>query len=156
MRGKSRYRNLIDIEKAFCFFVNKKHSEIISMADIVGNSCSYERRGVKVEEWQDDKWVKIETVPYHLKFNTWYKSEFFKFKGFKKGTLHLEFLDDKLYQDFNHFVCASKNWIPNETSNPAKEKKSRKSKQKENKETSKTVNNSDNKEVNDILDFLNN
>ena len=44
-------------------------------------------------------------------FGEWYDSEFFKAKLFKKGTLHLEFNDEWLYQQFNLTACKYKNWL---------------------------------------------
>lgn len=46
-----------------------------------------------------------------LSFNTWYDSEHFEFKLFKKGTLHLRFKDDELYKIFNQVACKSKSWL---------------------------------------------
>lgn len=46
-----------------------------------------------------------------LSFNTWYDSEHFEFKLFKKGTLHLRFKDDELYKIFNQVACKGKSWL---------------------------------------------
>lgn len=40
------------------------------------------------------------------------ESEFFTFKFWKKGTLHITFKDEKLWQEFNMRACANKNWLP--------------------------------------------
>lgn len=48
-------------------------------------------------------------------FGTWIDSEFFKFKVFKKGTIHLMFKDEWLYQEFNRIVAKGKNWLPKES-----------------------------------------
>ncbi|MCP4761329.1 MAG: DUF4942 domain-containing protein, partial [archaeon] len=39
-------------------------------------------------------------------------SEFFNFRCYKKGTLHLHFKDDWLWEEFNMRACAGKNWLP--------------------------------------------
>ena len=40
------------------------------------------------------------------------ESEFFKLKSHYKGTLHLTFLDEKLWERFNATACEGKNWLP--------------------------------------------
>jgi predicted RNA methylase len=41
------------------------------------------------------------------------ESEFFKLKSHYKGTLHLTFLDEKLWERFNATAVDGKNWLPN-------------------------------------------
>lgn len=41
----------------------------------------------------------------------WHDSEFFEFKMFKKGTLHLKFKDENLWKKFNIQACSAKNWL---------------------------------------------
>jgi len=40
------------------------------------------------------------------------QSEFFFFRCYKKGTLHITFKDKFLWQEFNMRACAGKNWLP--------------------------------------------
>ncbi len=80
-------QNIIDIEKAMCFLDGRKHSEINS---ITNNDCIL--------------WGKK------------YESQYFYFRIYKKGTygggtIHLEFKDEYLYQQFNRIACEGKNWI---------------------------------------------
>lgn len=44
-------------------------------------------------------------------FGKWYENENFKFKAFKKGTIHLEFKSSIVHQAFNEIACRNKNWI---------------------------------------------
>lgn len=46
------------------------------------------------------------------KFQNTCESRYFKIKFFKKGTVHLEFKDKKLWDLFNMTACAAKNWLP--------------------------------------------
>lgn len=39
-------------------------------------------------------------------------STFFKISAFKKGTIHLEFLDDNILRRFNVTACKGKGWLP--------------------------------------------
>lgn len=43
-----------------------------------------------------------------IEFHTWYDWGFFKVKGFKKGTLHVEFKNDKVWEMFNRKVSKIK------------------------------------------------
>jgi hypothetical protein len=43
------------------------------------------------------------------------ESEFFSLRFFKKGTLHLTFKDEQLWQRFNQFVARERGWLPGET-----------------------------------------
>jgi len=35
-------------------------------------------------------------------------------KFYKKGTIHLTFKDEALYQEFNYRACHAKKWLPND------------------------------------------
>lgn len=45
-----------------------------------------------------------------LQFGQWYEWGFFRFKGFKKGTMHFEFVDEDLWARFNQKVAEIKGW----------------------------------------------
>lgn len=87
----STREKLLDIEKALCFVSGKKFT------DIKSNSIESVVSRIRNSD---------------LAFGNWYDSEFFKFKIFKKGTLHLEFKDKFLYEQFNIIACKGKNWLP--------------------------------------------
>lgn len=52
-----------------------------------------------------------QTIKEGVEFSKWYKSEFFRFKVFKKGTIHFEFLDEKIWNQFNNRACEGKKWL---------------------------------------------
>ena len=55
-------------------------------------------------------------------WGTWFEWGFFRCKGFKKGTMHFEFLDEDVWFKFNYEVAKNRGWtLPKKT-----EKKSRK------------------------------
>lgn len=60
-----------------------------------------------------DSLQKLRDYVYHSKLNygTWYEWAFFKIKGFKKGTMHFEFLDEKVWMLFNQEVAKQRGWI---------------------------------------------
>jgi len=78
---------IADIEKAMCFITGKKYEDIDSIAD--KDQCNVS-----------------------LSFGEWHDSEFFEFRGFKKGTMHIKFKSEKVYQEFNKIACDGKNWLP--------------------------------------------
>lgn len=102
---------ITDIEKALCFVSGKKY-EGIKHNTIRELVTSREKELVT----HKDKWGKeysyYENVRKYLAIGVWHDSEFFKFKGFKKGTLHLEFKDKDVYEKFNKLACQGKSWLP--------------------------------------------
>jgi hypothetical protein len=58
-----------------------------------------------------DKLGKIKTGD---EFESEVDSHFFKLKFFKKGTLHLYFKDEKLWDEFNMRACLNKKWLPDQ------------------------------------------
>lgn len=83
--------NILDLEKAMCFISGKTF-------DTISNSTSI----VHI--------VKNNSIPFGEVFD----SEFFLFKVYKKGTIHLTFKDDYLYQRFNIIACLDKGWLTDE------------------------------------------
>ena len=72
---------IIDIEKAMCFIMKKSFGNINSI------------------------------TKQNIQWGVKYDSEFFEFRFYKKGTLHLYFKDVYLYEQFNIVACKSKNWL---------------------------------------------
>jgi len=91
---------ICDIQKGLCFITGKKIEAIESIEKSINkeNVLSENKR----------TWEKL------LQTNTWYDSEFFEFKVFLKGTMHLKFKDDELYKKFNLTACKMKNWLKGE------------------------------------------
>jgi len=79
-----------DIEKALCFITGKQFEAI--KANTIGQIV-HDRRG-------------------KMEYGVWYESEFFDFKFFKKGTIHLRFRDKEVCTKFNIEACQGKNWLP--------------------------------------------
>ena len=72
---------IIDIEKAMCFIMKKSFGNINSI------------------------------TKQNIQWGVKYDSEFFEFRFYKKGTIHLYFKDVYLYEQFNIVACKSKNWL---------------------------------------------
>lgn len=82
----SKENQLSDIDKALCYISGKNLKEISSLHDSLRENMKQGLKG-----WE---------------------SEFFKFKWYLKGTLHLEFKDKFLWQEFNTRACAKRQWLP--------------------------------------------
>lgn len=46
-----------------------------------------------------------------VQWGTWFNWAFFRVKGFKKGTMHFEFLDEKVWMTFNKAVAEQRGWV---------------------------------------------
>lgn len=73
-----------DLEKVLCNLIGKNISRVVTIDEVV-------KKGVE--------------------FGKWNESEFFKFKIFKKGTIHFEFIDEKIWNEFNRKACEGKRWL---------------------------------------------
>lgn len=77
--------NSIDeLTKALCFLTGKDYETI--------GSVEYKRGGIS------------------LQFGEWFIHGFLRMKGYKKGSLHSEFIDEKLWEQFNIAAVKGKGW----------------------------------------------
>lgn len=59
-----------------------------------------------------------------IPWGEWVEWGYFRIKGFKKGTMHFEFRDEKLWMDFNQRVAKIKGWaLPKKTEKKSRSKK---------------------------------
>ena len=82
----SRYTEYMDIDKVMCYLSGHKLENIVTLKEAVS----------KVSVGDFGK----------------YQSTFFYFRCYKKGTLHIEFKDELLWQEFNMRACDGKHWLP--------------------------------------------
>ena len=81
-----RMSEFADIEKCMCYLTGKKYENICFLDDRI-------------------KQVTVGDSSVHT-------SEFFDFRCYKKGTIHLYFKDEWLWKEFSMRACAGKNWLP--------------------------------------------
>jgi len=81
-----RYQEFADIEKVMCYLTGRDYAQTPSIRDFINK-------------------VQIGDGSEH-------ESSFFYFRCFKKGTLHLRFKDEKLWEQFNQQACKGKMWLP--------------------------------------------
>lgn len=109
--------NVNDVEKALCHIMGMDYNSLYSVVD------SLQRRfGI------------IGTVKTGEPFdNSEIDSTFFTIKFYKKGTVHLYFKSEKVWEEFNMRACLKKNWLPDEEAREytARKKQESKAKQQE-------------------------
>lgn len=79
---------LDDLDKIMCYLGGYEYSNIQSLTSAL-------REAIRCGCWQRP-----------------FESSFFKFRFYKKGTLHIDFLDLELLEDFNVMACQFKKWLP--------------------------------------------
>lgn len=96
----SSYRasNINDITKALCYICGTNYDNIGSI-----DMFMYDNR---------------------IEWGQWHEWGFFKFRCYKKGTMHFEFLDEKVWEKFNLEVAKIKGWELPENSRSYKKGKS--------------------------------
>lgn len=63
------------------------------------------------------QYLRENDIPY----GEWFNFGYFRIKGFKKGTMHFEFLDENLWMEFNQRVAKIKGWaLPKKTASKGK------------------------------------
>ena len=56
----------------------------------------------------------------NMEWGQWYEWGFFRIRGYKKGTMHFEFVDEKVWETFNRRAAEIKGWALPQTSNSTK------------------------------------
>lgn len=91
--------NSNDVMKALCNLTGEDYNKMISL-----NSFIYEHN-IPWGEWVD--WVNVER---DYQGNVIAKHGFFRIRGYKKGTMHFEFIDEDVWYKFNQAVAKIKGW----------------------------------------------
>jgi hypothetical protein len=99
-RAKVRYGGrhtelLDDMTKALCYITGQQYNQRETLyTQFVGTPVTVEGK----TQYEYKHW------------GTWYDWGFFKVKLFKKGTLHAQFLDPKVWEQFNRAVAKAKGY----------------------------------------------
>ena len=131
--GYDNYDRLTDLQKAMCYLTGKKY-EYESLYSFfsrktVRKEFNPTEKDIKeqeeriraylrnsLEDWSEakikrralevihKKQMEGVEVPEYKEFGKWYDFGFFMIKGFKKGTLHCKFKDDKEWEMLNRAV----------------------------------------------------
>ena len=97
----SGYRadNIEDVIRALCYITGTPYESTCSLKDFVGNNNL---------EW--GKWYTMGKWSYKENQPAEWVSGFFKIRGYKKGTMHFEFIDEDVWAKFNIAVAKIKGW----------------------------------------------
>lgn len=95
-----------DIDKVCCFLTGTNY-----------DTCYTIERALKV------RFDRLGKVYPGESFEDTCESEFFEMRFFKKGTLHLTFKEEALWQEFNLRACAGKLWLPEQDMKAYRERK---------------------------------
>lgn len=91
----SNENRLEDVNKALCYITGTDYESIGSLSNAIRSSDIF---------WGE-----------------WFEWGFFRCKGFKKGTMHFEFLDEDVWFKFNYEVAKFRGWnLPKKTENKRK------------------------------------
>ena len=115
-----------DIIKALCFLTGKDCEKQIALSPFFSYKYKLAIDGeilVGYENWDSDhsriihrksdlekNGNKYEIVTVEGEWGQWYDWGFFRVRGYKKGTMHFEFIDEKVWELFNRRVAEIKGW----------------------------------------------
>ena len=102
-----------DIIKAICFITGKPYE----WKEVDSHGYEVSRRMPSLHQFTHDN---------HLAWGEWHEWDFFRIKGFKKGTMHFEFIDEEVWWKFNQAVAKQRGWSLPQTSNKSKKEARRK------------------------------
>ena len=102
---------LDDLNKALCFLSGSKWEDI----GTTWNFFHYPDQSYQVNGRQ--------ISPGIVEWGSWFNFGFFKIKGYKKGSGHIEFSDEKIWIQFNQVACKAKGWqLPETTTHDFRKK----------------------------------
>lgn len=97
----SRCDQIDDICKALCYMTGKNYEDVGSL---------YSR-------------VNCENRSQRPQWGQWFEWGFFRCRGYKKGTMHFEFIDENVWAQFNQVVAKKRGWKIGSQTKTAKTKK---------------------------------
>jgi len=98
---EASYRNsenyvIDDLTKALCYIMGEDYNKMQDWWNFTHNYKKVEKYG------------RFENEAQYLEFGQWYDFNFFQIKGFKKGTVHVKFKDEDIWNRFNQIACKAK------------------------------------------------
>lgn len=95
-----------DIDRVMCYITGKRYEDFTEPI----KEYAYDVKDC-------DKEFKMKSIQQAIRQtrvgdSSLQESEFFFLRSYKKGTLHLEFKDKDLWQEFNMRACSGKRWLP--------------------------------------------
>lgn len=96
--SKSNVELIEDFQKALCFVTGEDYNQCIEFYSFVNYTETEE--SIEKKSFHKD-YIKRD-------YGTWYDWGFFRFKAFKKGTIHFEFKNEKVWGMFNQRIAKIK------------------------------------------------
>lgn len=98
-----------DLFKALYFVTGVYNDSLPSIRQFMeGTLIRYDSKEFNYIKENDPINLDLKTKGPRLEFGKWYEYGFFKIKAFKKGTMHFEFLDPKVWEAFNRTAAKAK------------------------------------------------
>ena len=94
--GRHSLEVIEDFQKSLCHLTGEDYNDYTNFHSFVNNTLDKE---------QPNAFPK---VYIRREFGTWYDWGFFRFKAFKKGTIHFDFKDEKVWAMFNQIIAKIK------------------------------------------------
>ena len=74
-------------------------------------------------EWESIGWLSSHVSKLRPHWGEWFEWGFFRCRGYKKGTMHFEFIDENVWYRFNQEVAQRRGWKIGKQSNTKKSRK---------------------------------
>lgn len=106
--NSSKWNEYSDIERVMCYLAGKNYDDFTELV----SECDYNTK-------DRDKNFKMESLSHaickiRIGDSSLHESEFFTFRCYKKGTLHITFKDEWLWEEFNLRATDGKKWLPDD------------------------------------------
>lgn len=110
----NRFDEYRDIDKVMCYLTGKSYDQLDRLSEEGKQRKAANPYGARYAECAEDyQDLSLQRAISFVRVgdNSWHECAFFKFRCFKKGTLHIVFKDDDLWARFNLAVCEGKNQL---------------------------------------------
>ena len=98
-----------DLTKALCFVTGIDYNTCDGWWHFMNNVQKFnEERNYRGDDGKIVTYTHETTKNTGREWGKWHKFNFFRFKVYKKGTIHCEFLDEKIWDSFNKIACEAK------------------------------------------------
>lgn len=96
----SNTQRLDDVMKALCYITGRDYNDVKSLYSFLSN------RRIPWGQWYE--WTNVVKDKDGNILREW---SFFRIRGYKKGTMHFEFVDEDVWYKFNQAVAAHRGWV---------------------------------------------
>ena len=86
--------------KALCYITGRDYNDIESLYSFLS------KRRIPWGQWYE--WTNVVKDKDGNILREW---SFFRIRGYKKGTMHFEFVDEDVWYKFNQAVAAHRGWV---------------------------------------------